>query len=168
MYMAKRNEGLTLRSSSRWDCVNSDTTFNQIHPISTTKLWMWSHVHITRFKQKKRQLKILPPRSCSAIRNIQQWKVANVKRYQKQYNDFSFQWFFNCSTIRFWITCWWENLPCKINLKFIFSAGWSWGAAVDDVYEPKFETSHAGTCVYDEWKMKTKHYSLLFYLCFII
>lgn len=32
----------------------------------------------------------------------------------------------------------------------------------------KLETSlHAGACTYDEWKMKTKHYSLLFYLCFI-
>lgn len=50
--------------------------------------------------RKKDNWKFSPPRSSSAIRNIQQWKVANVKRYQKQYNDFSFQWFFNCSTIR--------------------------------------------------------------------
>lgn len=50
-------------------------------------------------------------------------------------NDFSAAQRYN-----FGITCWWVNLTCKINLKFIFLQV----SIVGEVLEANFETFHAG------------------------
>jgi len=102
--------------------------------------------------------------SLAFVAKTQQQKVQTEKRYQKQYNDFSYQWFFlllehPLPAQR--ITCQWEYLTCKINLEFIFSTGF-WGLSLShgDACEAE---SNAGTMM-NENENKTLLIVILFVL----
>jgi hypothetical protein len=133
--------------------------------LFATQIHLWSceckAMYTLLARNEKRQLKfehfpfsLSPPEALVTTSHPPTLSQRGNKLYQKQYNEFSNQWFFYRSTI---ISDYMsepgrgENSTCKINLKFIFSPGFR---SLCVCFWWNLKLFMRAKFTYDEWKWK--------------